>query len=38
MGLLRGSVMIVAAIVVGTIFAINVLLEGMTDILTRHGG
>jgi hypothetical protein len=39
MGLLRGTVMIVAAVVVGTVFAVNVLIEGVADVLTRspHG-
>ncbi len=34
-GLLRGSVMILAAVVVGTIFAVNVLIEAMADLLSR---
>lgn len=39
MGLLRGSVMILVAVVVGTIFTVNVLIEGMADVLSRsHTG
>lgn len=37
MSLLRGSVMIVAALVLGAIFAVNVLIEGVADIFARHG-
>jgi len=29
--------MIIAAVLLGTIFAVNVLIEGMTEIFTRPG-
>ncbi len=34
-GLLRGTAVIVMAVVVGTIVAVNVLLQGLLEVLTR---
>lgn len=39
LGLLRGSVMVLVSVVVGTIFAVNFLIEGLADLLTgSHAG